>query len=45
MKKSLYYVVTVNVINHEEQKMQKKLKNWYITGWSPIGSTRHYGHQ
>jgi hypothetical protein len=22
-----------------------KIKNWYSGGWSPIGSTRHWGHQ
>jgi hypothetical protein len=22
-----------------------KILNWYIGGWSPIGSTRHCGHQ
>jgi hypothetical protein len=27
------------------KRYQEKKLNWYSGGWSPIGSTRHCGHQ
>jgi hypothetical protein len=35
-----YTIEWIIIINYEWDKL-----NWYIGGWSPIGSTRHCGHQ